>query len=188
MESLYDHISPEEEEGARRAAYLSFDEAHYAFGKLPCQWLVSTFYIPKLNYCVKSDNGVIWSVSKKQIKDLMSDGQYVWVKSREFVELKGEPLPNLEVCCCSSIKDYRPAGQYLVTRVSELKWLGQFWSSAKIKGRARVYYHNGKVGRSVNLNNIEKASSYLNPEQSEAEAIERSAEVWAQAHDRARGY
>lgn len=184
-----DPFGPQDGHPGKKAAYLSFDNAVYSRGVVPCQWLVVSYYISGLEYCVSGDNGIMWSISKKQIKHLMSRGKYVWVKSRDLVPVPGKLLPFLEIGAANNRTDYRPVGQRLLTLKPDLDWLGPFASMASIKGRARAYYFDGRVGASFNIANAadsEDREAYKIKKS--AEAIERSAEVWAQAHERARGY
>ena len=184
-----DHFIPQDGQPGKKAAYLSFDNAVYSYGQVPCQWLAMTYFISGLDYCVSGDNGILWSVSKKQIKHMMSQGKYVWVKSKNLVSVPGKMLPCLEISSAHNRTEYKPVGQKLLTIKQELDWLGPFASLTSIKGRARSYHFDGRVGASFNLANAaspeERDAGRINKS---ADAMDRSAEVWAQAHERARGY
>lgn len=178
-----------ESSAGKRAMRLPFDEAWYMDGKVPCQWLASSYFLKGLNYCIKSQSGELWPVSKSSIADFMCHGLYVWVKSVEWVKPIGSIVPSLEL---SSQKDrtlYRPISQTMPTSLSDLKWLGPFYSQAQLKGRACVHRPDGTRGPGLNIKSIAKRAQEETSEDTRmAERMEQSALVWQQAHERARGY
>mgnify|MGYP001285263920 CR=1 FL=1 len=161
------------------AAYLSFDNASYTDGNVPCQALAGTFFVTGLSYHVKDENGVNWSVNKKHLKELMEQRYYVWVCADKAMRL-GVGV-SLQVQATLRQGLYAPKYKSIMTpeQLQNLTSLESY--RFKLKGRKRRYYANGRTGPGINMNRVRT------PEQDQA-AHQASDDVWARAHEQARGY
>lgn len=140
-----------EDQAFKVAAYLSFDEATYTGGKVPCQLLAATYGMRNISYVAKTENGWAVPVPKGFIRDLMQNGKYVCVTSPSTLSVHCVAGDALFVEFSHNIAKYRPHHQTLLTQASLRRALLDPRYEPKLAGRKRVYYADGKVGSSSNL-------------------------------------
>lgn len=190
MSSNYDYDDPPERDGrgfhasqdeGKLAVCLPFDNNKYHDGKVPCQLLAATYGVAKLTFCVKDASGMLWTVSKSQIKSLMELGHYVWAESETPVLATGEVLPSLVIRCCESRRDYQPSCQTIYSPSNPIRNLGVFNDHIKYSGRCRKYYEDGRIGVSRNLSTVHSAKDRTDLDEASDRALE-------EARARARGF
>lgn len=146
------------------AAFLSFDRAKYTFGHVPCQALAAFYHLSGLSFHVTNVDGSKWTVTKKQIRDFMEHGHYVWVRSTAAEHIDMAQGVSLELSCVKRISDYKPVHKRLVTEADVKALLGQQAKMFILKGRKRRYHPDGKVGVSVNLSTKSAYGDYFGGE------------------------
>lgn len=134
------------------AAYLSFDEAKYLNGRVPCQMLAATFHATSISYCVKTARGTLVPVPKSFLRAMMEKGKYVFVTSRKPERVVGIPTPCFCVDIVDEAKDYSGVPHQLMLSQRQMDHLMEdVHDFPKLKGRKRAYYPNGRVGPSSNI-------------------------------------
>lgn len=148
----YDPNQPDDQDAeGKYAAFLSFDRCKYSEGRVPCQALAATFLFGGISFCVNDADGTTWLVSKKQVRQLLESGKYVWIVSRKIERLDFDGSKAFLIRCVSEQSKYFPVHRDIMSENEVARFLEVPRPFVQIKGRKRKYFLDGRVGPAMNI-------------------------------------